>query len=58
MKFIAWYCYRCNMYWRGLELNKGNCPECRGVVVPEPMKTKEEPELLKAIAQIEQRANE
>jgi hypothetical protein len=40
------------MYYRETELNKGKCPECNGSTIPEPMKTQEEPELLKAIAQI------
>ncbi len=52
MRFIAWYCHKCQMYFRELELNRHKCPECSGSVIPQPMKTQEEPELLKAITQI------
>lgn len=40
MKFIAWYCHKCKMYFREAELNSHKCPECKGQVIPEPMESK------------------
>ena len=40
MKFVAWYCHKCKMYFREIELHGGRCPECGGVAVPQPMVTK------------------
>lgn len=37
MKFIAWYCHKCKMYFRELELNRSKCPECNGSTIPQPM---------------------
>ena len=42
MKFVAWYCHKCKMYFREIELSEKKCPECGGVVVAEPMETKGE----------------
>ena len=35
MKFIAWYCHKCGMYFRETELIKHACPECKGSVIPQ-----------------------
>ena len=40
MKFIAWYCHRCKMYFREAELNNGKCPECKTPTIPQPIQAK------------------
>ena len=47
MKFIAWYCHKCKMYFGETELNKHKCPECEGSVIPQPMESKGEQEMNK-----------
>ena len=48
MRFIAWYCYKCNKYFRELELRQGlRCPECGGSTIPQPIRTEDEEEATK-----------
>lgn len=42
MRFVAWYCYKCNMYLREIETLQGHrCPECKTPMIPQPVKTEE-----------------
>jgi len=34
---LAYYCPRCNFYFRKAELIKGRCPECKGEIEPHPI---------------------
>ena len=38
MKFVAWYCYKCQQLFRELEINeKKQCPNCKMSLLPHPV---------------------